>query len=490
VAVVVLGEAPGTVAVGGTFLLGATALDRRNQPLVRRGITWTSSDSAVALVTAEGWVAALRPGTVVLTASCEGASASMHVTVTARSAIPAPVPAPHPRPEPVLRRRSRRSRRRRLGGVAALAFAAGVWGWLRFGPAPERETGAVSSGPVAAAEPAPGPEAAAAIPAAESVGRTSSGAAVSPAGIAGGRLGPPVTAVAIDAPPPLRVGDRLQLHAVALGAAGDTLAVPVRWRSDDSTVAAVDYRSGVVLAVAPGTVLLHARGGRRSSSVELTVLSPAVVTVQILGARLMAVRETLALHLRAFDASGQEVEGRPATWSSSDFGVAVVGPASGMVVAQAPGLTHVTATVDGVSARVPLTIVPRPERLATRGVPGDAATAAALRKGVEECYGALRGRDLDRIAQLYQPSSSADRETLKRLTRLVRVGGGASIGARTDYAPVIHTEQGSMEFAIELSWMDGTGARHQARPLFRADFAREDSTWTMTACRIVGSPGL
>src|SRR4051794_18856169 len=86
VAVVVLGEAPATVAVGGTFLLTATALDRRNQPLVRRGILWTSSDPAIGVVTAEGWVAALRPGTVVLTATCEGASASVHVTVTARLA--------------------------------------------------------------------------------------------------------------------------------------------------------------------------------------------------------------------------------------------------------------------------------------------------------------------------------------------------------------------------------------------------------------------
>jgi hypothetical protein len=135
-------------------------------------------------------------------------------------------------------------------------------------------------------------------------------------------------------------------------------------------------------------------------------------------------------------------------------------------------------------------VVPRPEPIAARAGGSDAATAAALRKGVEECYGALRGRDLDRITQLYRPSSSTDRETLKRLTRLVRVGGGASIGTRSDYAPVIHTAQGSMEFTVELSWVDGAGARHQARPLFRADFERNDADWTMAACRIVGSPGL
>jgi uncharacterized protein YjdB len=488
VAVLVLGEAPSTVPVGGTFLLGATALDRRNQPLVRRGILWTSSDAAVALVTAEGWVAALRPGTVVLTASCEGASASTHVTVTARSTIPPPVPAPPPHAEPVLRRRSRRSRRRRAAAaLAALAIGAGTWGWLRLAP-PERETATVSAEPAASAEPYAdgGP---AGVTVADSVARTTAGGAVSAS-----PAGPPsagVASVAIVHPPALRVGDSLSLRAVALGPSGDTLAgVPVRWRSDDSTIARVDYRSGVVHAVAPGTVVLRARGGRRSAAAELSVLPAGVAGVQILGARLMAVRETLALHVRATDLWGEEIDGRLVTWTSADSGVATVDPSTGVVVAQAPGLTHVTAAVEGVFARVPLTVVPRPEPIAARTGTPDAATSAALRRGVEDCYGALRGRDLDRIAQLYRPASSADRETLKRLTRLVRSGGGASVGARADYAPVIHSAQATMEFAVELSWVDGSGVRHQAQPLFRADFDRRDAGWVMTACRIVGSPGL
>jgi uncharacterized protein YjdB len=488
VAVVLLGEAPSTVAVGGTFLLSATALDRRNQPLVRRGILWTSSEAAVALVTAEGWVAALRPGTVVLTASCEGASASMHVTVTERSALPAPAPAPS-RAEPVLRRRSRRSRRRRLAALAlaSLAIGGGAWGWMRFAQPAERETASVAAGPVAAAE--PDPDATLVSAPADSVGRTTAGAAVTAA--PAGPSGPKVASVAILTPPALRVGDSLALRAVAFGPTGDTLAgVPVRWRSDDSAIAQVDLHSGVVRAVAPGTVAIRARGGRRSASAEVTVLPAAVATVQILGARLMAVRETLALRIRAVDSWGQEIDGQLVTWTSADSSVATVEPSSGVVIARTPGLTHVIAAVEGASARVPLTVVPRPEPVAARIAAADATTAAALRKGVEECYGALRGRDLDRIAQLYQPSSKADQETLKRLTRLVRAGGGASIGNRSDYSPVIHTAQAAMEFTVELSWVDGSGVRHETQPLFQADFDRQGAAWVMTACRIVGSPGL
>ena len=489
VAVVVLGEAPATVAVGGTFLLTATALDRRNQPLVRRGILWTSSDGAVAVVTAEGWVAALRTGTVVLTASCEGASASVHVAVTARPAVPPPVPAPAPRTEPVLRRRSRRSRRRRLAGavLGALAIGAGAWGWLRLAPDGAPETAAVRPNPAAAALadadtaptlPAPAPG--------DSVGRTTAGA-VTP----NVQTGPAVAAVAILTPPALRVGDSMALRAVALGAAGDTLAgVPMRWQSGDESILTVNPRSGVVRAFAPGTVQIRARGGRRSAFAELTVLPAAVATLQILGARTMAVGEMLSLHIRAVDSWGAEVDGRLVTWASADSSVAAVDPSSGVVAARAPGLTHVTAAVEGVSARVPLTVVARPEPVASRSDRVDAVVAAALRKGVEECYGALRGRDLDRIEQLYTPATKSDRETLKRLTRLLRAGGGTSIGQRTDLGPEIHTDKAAAQFAVELSWIDGSSNRRRAQPIFQAEFERRDATWTMTACRIVGPSGL
>jgi serine/threonine protein kinase len=493
VAVVVLGEAPGTVAVGGTFLLTATALDRRNQPLVRRGISWTSSDGAIAVVTAEGWVAAVRPGTVVITAGCEGASASVHLTVTERSAVAPPAPAPPPRSEPVLRRRSRRSRRRRIAAVlGAFAIGAGVWTWLHRSPALPPETATVASGPAVSAQPEsestsvglPAPDASS--PPAENVDRTSSGAATPPP-----PSGPVAAAISIAIPPALRVGDSLTLRALALGASGDTLAgMPIRWWSDDGAVVAVNPRSGVARALAPGTVTVRARAGRRSAATELTVLPAAVATLQILGARPMAVGEMLSLHIRAVDSWGMEVDGRLVTWASADSSVVAVDAASGVVTARAPGLTHVTAAVEGVTARVPLTVVARPVPLASRGDRADAVVAAALRKGVEECYGALRGRDFDRIEQLYRPLTKSDQETLKRLTRQLRTGGGTSIGQRTELAPEIHTDKAAAEFLVELSWVDGSGTRRRAQPLFRAEFERQDAAWPLTACRIVGPSGL
>ena len=97
---------------------------------------------------------------------------------------------------------------------------------------------------------------------------------------------------------------------------------------------------------------------------------------------------------------------------------------------------------------------------------------------------------LHRIEQLYRPLTKSDQETLKRLTRQLRTGGGTSIGQRTELAPEIHTDKAAAEFLVELSWVDGSGTRRRAQPLFRAEFERQDAAWPLTACRIVGPSGL
>jgi len=57
----------------------------------------------------------------------------------------------------------------------------------------------------------------------------------------------------------------------------------------------------------------------------------------------------------ATDALGNVVEGRPTTWSSSNPGVATVSP-TGVVTTLAEGFAQITATVDGVSGNVGLSV--------------------------------------------------------------------------------------------------------------------------------------
>ena len=121
-------DPPTSVVAGRTFVLTATPLDHANNPLPRRAVVWTTSDVNVALATSEGWVAALRPGAVVLTATCEGVRASVRIGVVAE---PAPLPL-EPAQRPASRRRSRRGRRR--GVLAGLAIVAAGLVWLSVRP--------------------------------------------------------------------------------------------------------------------------------------------------------------------------------------------------------------------------------------------------------------------------------------------------------------------------------------------------------------------
>ena len=85
VASVTVSPAPATVAVGQTVQLTATPKDASGTPLQGQTITWATSNSAVATVSASGLVTGAAAGSVTITASCGGQSGTAAVTVTASS---------------------------------------------------------------------------------------------------------------------------------------------------------------------------------------------------------------------------------------------------------------------------------------------------------------------------------------------------------------------------------------------------------------------
>jgi hypothetical protein len=89
VAFVEVAPATATVAPGGTVQLTATPKDANGQPLTGRAITWSTSASQVATVTAAGMVSALAVGGATITATSEGKGGTAAVTVTSlsRSAV-------------------------------------------------------------------------------------------------------------------------------------------------------------------------------------------------------------------------------------------------------------------------------------------------------------------------------------------------------------------------------------------------------------------
>ena len=545
VAAVDIAEPPRSVVAGRNLAVAAMPLDRMNSPLPGRALVWSTSDVNVAVVTGEGLVSALRPGSVVLTATCEGASASVRLTIVAPSSpLPAPVAGP--------RRRSRRSRRRRLlaAGVGA-ALGAATFLLLpkppsadSVAPGPAEPAGytaavvgvdslataavVITQRPLRALRPDSSVQLAAEVR--DTAGRALPGASVAwssrdstialvdpvtglvralrqgrTAIVAAsgerrdsvllvvrrrGARTPVVASVVVARPRPLRTGETATLAAAALGANGDTVAgADIAWSSSDTRIATVDRLTGVVQGRSPGTVLMLARSRDDSAVAELTVVPGAVAALQVLGVRPMAVRETLALRVLARDAWGQDAVPDTVTWTSSDATVATV-DVSGIVVATGPGSTTITAVSGGIAEGIRLTVVPRPQpvREGTGGAE-QARADAGLEAGVDACYGALRSKDVGRVSALYRPTTKVDRELLNRLARILETDA-AVVGTRVDRERQIGADDAIVDFSAPLSWTSSSGQPLASEPLFRAEFGRGPHGWEMSSCRIVGSPKL
>jgi hypothetical protein len=82
VASIVVSPPTSTVQVGGTVTLSASVRDRNGLVLTDRPVSWTSSNSAVAQVSAAGVVTALTTGTATITAARDGVNGAASVTVT------------------------------------------------------------------------------------------------------------------------------------------------------------------------------------------------------------------------------------------------------------------------------------------------------------------------------------------------------------------------------------------------------------------------
>ncbi|HET9039119.1 MAG TPA: Ig-like domain-containing protein [Gemmatimonadales bacterium] len=544
-------DPPTSVVAGRTFVLTATPLDHANNPLPRRAVVWSTSDVTVALATSEGWVAALRPGAVVLTATCEGVRASVRIGVVPES-LPLP-PAPEPESRHASYRRSRRARRRSVLAALTAGAAGLVWLAVRPGTVADHRAGgsdrpgsagyaaggvgidtaapshvAITSRPTRALRPDSTVRLVAEVK--DAAGRTVAGApvawssgdstvarvdrssgqvvAVRPGRVQvvaasgagrdsvvitvrrrGARV-PLVSALAITPPRPLRAGDTATLGAVVLGAKGDTLqGAEITWSSSDAGVATVEALTGEARGIAPGTARIEAHSGTQVALADLTVVPGGAAALQILGARPMAVREILDLRVLARDGQGQELPGVTVGWTTSDSSVAAVDESTGTVTARAPGSARITARAEGASAWILLSVLPRPEPLGTAEPDGGRQrTEAQLQAGVTACYDALRARDVGRLRALWHATSKAEEDRLRRLSRILATSGwSAIVGDRVDGGSSVGLESAAMEFSVPLSWTEPTG-RRVSHPDFRAEFALNAGRWELSSCRVVGSP--
>src|SRR6185437_16421157 len=84
----VVSPATASLTVGGTQQLSAVVKDAAGTVLTGRAVSWASSNAAVATVSAGGLVTGVAAGSVAITATSEGKSASASFTVTAVVVVP------------------------------------------------------------------------------------------------------------------------------------------------------------------------------------------------------------------------------------------------------------------------------------------------------------------------------------------------------------------------------------------------------------------
>jgi hypothetical protein len=304
-------------------------------------------------------------------------------------------------------------------------------------------------------------------------------------------------------------------------------AVPsssVSWASTDSGVARVDSASGWVYAVRPGRALVVAASGEWRDSAPIVVRRPAVeppvpASVSISPFGSLRVGDTITLTAAVLDGSGAPLTGAEIAWSSSEPELAAIDPLNGRVQANAPGTATIIATSGSKAARSEMTILPADlsaDTLAIQGYESEpppekpkqtvaepAVTLpenrdaerqrldAGILTGVQQCYDALRSKNVARVAELYQPTKKSDVHQLNKLTRILRTDEwGAVVGQRVDGTQQLGTAAAAMEFSFQLVWKDAFGGRLTSHPVFRAEFARNGKEWEISSCRMVGSPKL
>ena len=152
----------------------------------------------------------------------------------------------------------------------------------------------------------------------------------------------------------VRWGVRMQLHATVTDSAGAPLpGRPVIWSSSNSAVARVSA-NGEVFAQGGGLAVITATSGPASGRAAIVVHVPVAYVTFPVATQALLLGGTTRLAAVPRDSTGGALFGRPITWASSDPGVATVD--SGLIAARAAGGATITATSEGHSAQVALTV--------------------------------------------------------------------------------------------------------------------------------------
>lgn len=153
------------------------------------------------------------------------------------------------------------------------------------------------------------------------------------------------------------------------------------WESSAITVATVS-NTGVVTGVSPGTAIVTATTGGRSGTSAITVNAPVANISLTSPSPSVSIGSTLQVTAQARDAGGNVLTGRTFTWQTSNAVVATVST-TGLVSGVTPGTTTITATSEGRTAQLSVTVIGAASLTITSITPAANATDVRIASTVQ-----------------------------------------------------------------------------------------------------------
>jgi len=333
---------PGAMSVmaGDTLILTASVQGDVGAAATDARVQWTTSNSTVAVVSMDGVVSAVDSGDAVITAQLLGTTATAALQVTKTSVATVTVAPANASIYP--------GETQRL--VATLLDASGrpttasslKWSSSDQGIATVSSDGLVTG--------------------------VAKGTAVISAQAQGKRatatvnvLGVPVATVTVSlAANTLAVGQTTQATATLKDAAGTTLTGRViAWQSSNPALATVTA-SGIVTAIANGSVTISAISEAKVGNASLTISAPVPTSIDIVPTTVTMLKgQSVQLGAAVRDAKGVVIPNQAVSWSSGSTAIAPV-TSAGMLSGVTVGTTTITASADGLTTSAPVSVTSVP----------------------------------------------------------------------------------------------------------------------------------
>ncbi|MBC7896764.1 MAG: Ig-like domain-containing protein [Cytophagaceae bacterium] len=340
VATVILTPTVNSITTGGHVNLKAYAKSATGAAIEGAKFSWSSSDTSVATVNAQGVVSGKSRGYSILSASAQGKRGSVSVNV-GPSAVGTV--------------------------VATLPDSSLLEGQVAQAAAVARD----ASGKIIAGATIAWQSQNPAIATVTSTGRVTGIVAgnVNITALSGGKTStiPVVVATRLrttltvtPTAPTLALGTTATLAASVLDQNGQPMGgVPVTWAASNSAIVSVSS-AGVITGVTSGQSDITAAAGTLHTTVRVTVGAAPVATVAVSPATATVTVGDQPIYSAVLkDPSGNVLSGRVVTWSSSNPSVVTIS-ASGVATTLATGSSTITATSEGQTGTATLTVDPLP----------------------------------------------------------------------------------------------------------------------------------